>query len=121
VSERVLGHVDRGVARALSFPTWHCPRTRRTWGVNLPRLSAAMRELSADAPSPYRTLRVIRRRVHAAPLTRARALAPTWPMRVTESGTDGGRDSRSLRVTALVRLWRNHGGIGYALPSSRTS
>lgn len=50
--ERVLGHVDRGVADgvvsyvALSQDGTHL-------GVNLPRLSAAMQEVPADAPSPH--------------------------------------------------------------------
>lgn len=52
--ERILGHVDRGVADgvvsyvALSQHGTHL-------GVNLPRLSAAMQEVPADAPSPRRT------------------------------------------------------------------
>lgn len=64
--ERILGHVDRGVADgvvsyvALSQDGTHL-------GVNLPRLSAAMQEVPADAPSPCRTRRAynLTTRVHA--------------------------------------------------------
>lgn len=59
--ERILGHVDRGVADgvvsyvALSQDGTHL-------GVNLPRLSAAMQEVPADAPSPRRAYNPAARR-----------------------------------------------------------
>lgn len=90
------------------------PWTGRTWGVNLPRLSATMHEVPADAPSPRTYIHREREREISYP-THTRAHVDTvsswiWPRATFRAWHTGRREpyqttQYEARSPFITRLW----------------